>query len=420
MLKNNPFYILNIPMDAPHEMAALASEALTLSGSADGDEMLGMIINPEKRLAAETGWFPEASNEEQEAIRRAVRNSEPIMTKGLSGAALMNARAYNLGINMQRGRSKDHCDTQIKMIRQLAGICADIDTAVLTEKINEERWSAGSTPVSRRTVTEALEQRRHELGKEISMLYKAGGIDDISYKEFMCRLAGEVRDKDGRPLYLIEDIIAAYRADIAGELAAIEDELIQAADKITGAGARRAGTVRRGRKQLIKSAYSWADIAEPMMKINDILGRPYYGGLQVRDKCVEAVRSVRYDKLFDNHDAVAAAMAKELNGIFACNSILAAPFEGEIAEYNEAQLKNRYYSAKFLKGLTIFMLGCGIFTLVLFLMGEATAYEHGSMTGGILMVAGFDALMILLLRKVNRDIARYEDVHVTDKSRRKY
>ena len=181
MLKTNPFFILNIPMSAPAKTAAQNAEGLTAEGdSYDAEKLKAVFSDTDTRLEAEAGWFPEASDDEEEAIRLAVSTSGPVKTKDLTGAALLNARVYNLGIALEKGRAKNSYDVCRKMIEQIHKIYNNnIDVTEMTSCINAKRRTAGIGPVDRETVAAALSRRWQEISEEIDDMVRKSGVLEL-------------------------------------------------------------------------------------------------------------------------------------------------------------------------------------------------------------------------------------------------
>ena len=67
MLRDNPFYIFEIPMDASKERIMAAAERQSLrSDSGNCDRMAEMLVKPAIRLEAELDWFPQEEEETNE------------------------------------------------------------------------------------------------------------------------------------------------------------------------------------------------------------------------------------------------------------------------------------------------------------------------------------------------------------------
>lgn len=167
-------------MSAPAKTAVPDAEGLTAEGgSYDAEKLKAVFFDTDTRLEAEAGWFPEASYDAEEAIRLAVSTSGPLKTRDLTGAALLNARVYNLGIELEKGRAKDSYEICRKMIEQIHKIYNSIDVTELTSCINAKRRTAGIRTADREAVAAALSRRWQEISEEIDDMVRKSGVLEL-------------------------------------------------------------------------------------------------------------------------------------------------------------------------------------------------------------------------------------------------
>ena len=99
-LEKNPFFVLEVtPTDKRATIISKAEEkAFFLEGNSC-DEAQAVLLNPSKRLSAETDWFCGCDETTTAIIRQSIKNKTTISTDGLTGLAKLNATLFNFAIS---------------------------------------------------------------------------------------------------------------------------------------------------------------------------------------------------------------------------------------------------------------------------------------------------------------------------------
>ena len=404
MLQNNPFYILNIPMNAGKSAIVAASEAALLKGSKKpGDESEGafsVLVNPDQRLAAELDWFPGLEEEKISEICRAVRSTLPIDEQGLSGVALLNAGLYNLGLmTMQKGGSKKNFIQSVADAAwKIAELYDNINVAELTDAINVSRQQAGITPADLVTVFSAWQDRKSEISKIIDNALKNCRKD--LYIQIFSKIADDLTGENALPMRgIINDAIDWYEINTYAEAGQLAYKIREQRDRIKGCSSWNKIVTGNARSWLLKAARKWRDIAKPMLVRADLFGAEYEWGKLVADYALDASVCINSGKTFDNHELMSHEMNVSMSYILGKNRALAEPFKTRVTNWEEHERKRsealkQTGCYKICVVIVIIMI---VGTLGSFVFGYLTSPD--SMKGSILigMSSGLLGLAIMIL-----------------------
>ena len=147
MLRENPFFILNIPLSADkHTIYARADDLSLLLDPAVCDEAAAELSSPLRRLEAELDWFPEDEEAVIDLIREDVsagRSVSPATIEKLSPSGRLNAALYNLAVPVSgQGRvSTVNLETGVREIDSLIDNCSLADIRIFRCIINFLRFA---------------------------------------------------------------------------------------------------------------------------------------------------------------------------------------------------------------------------------------------------------------------------------------
>ena len=138
MLRDNPFYVLNVPMSASRrEIAAKAEEQSFLFDADVCNEAQACLTNPAKRVTAEIGWFPGENEDTVAAIREAIDRDQDVNSNSLGINGKLNVILDTFV------RHKQDADTLMEEINTI-DVYFDInDAESLLADINGERKKSG-------------------------------------------------------------------------------------------------------------------------------------------------------------------------------------------------------------------------------------------------------------------------------------
>ena len=211
-MKNNPFYILNIPCNASRRQIMDAAEDMSLfTDSGLCQEAQNILLNPEKRLYAELCWFMEATPEQLSQLRLCISTDRPI-TEQLPGIAGLNSRIHNICICNQL--QEDFYAQLLELDRHFGIIYKD--ELLLT--INQCHEQAGTKPASGSMLSAAIHQKRQDLSKQLWA--KVGQLSDYERQQLISRLVDQGLNCGAVTL----DLIDAYRLEIQPRITEIMEQ----------------------------------------------------------------------------------------------------------------------------------------------------------------------------------------------------
>ena len=169
-LSENPFAILEAsPRDPRHRLMEKADEAALVGGVAV-DDALATLVHMNKRIAAELGWFPGASEEAVAAFRQyaeAAASGTPAAVPPVRdlGSALSQANALAAFFEVW---PDSHPEYLIGLCRSLDMILSRITAAEMLSAVNADRQAGGWEIIpNEMALSEPLDNRLRELSQVV-------------------------------------------------------------------------------------------------------------------------------------------------------------------------------------------------------------------------------------------------------------
>lgn len=337
MIKDNPFYILNIPMDASKAVMAAASEAALLrSDKGAADDALSKLLNPERRLQAELDWLPGVPVETINTIRTSIRKSLPAGTDGLSGIALLNAGLYNFALGdkfMYRG---DRIRIYHTGILNIAKAFNRISREALLAEINKARERAGVSPVTLSQLNKALEDKKERICREIDELILRMPAGE--YRQLFSRLTDSLK-KEGAALLgpVMNDLFDRYEVNTYAVAEKLADKVRRLAAKIVSDSSSAPMLVRLDAYRINDAVLNWERVVRPLEVRAVVQGWMYGPARELADKLYD---EMLIDLAFRNANA-AAELAENLIYAFRETPRLADIFRVAVARKKELDRESR-------------------------------------------------------------------------------
>ena len=337
MIKDNPFYILNIPMDASKAVMAAASEAALLrSDKGAADDALSKLLNPERRLQAELDWLPGVPVETINTIRTSIRKSLPAGTDGLSGIALLNAGLYNFALGdkfMYRG---DRIRIYHTGILNIAKAFDRINREALLADINKARENAGVSPVTLSQLNKALEDKKERICREIDELILRMPAGE--YRQLFSRLTDSLK-KEGASLLgpVMNDLFDRYEVNTYAVAEKLADKVRKLSEKIVKDSFDAPMLVRFDAYRINDAVLNWERVIRPLEVKAVVQGWMYGPARELADKLYD---EMLIDLAFRNANA-AAELAENLIYAFRETPKLADIFRVAVAKKKELDRESR-------------------------------------------------------------------------------
>ena len=239
MLRDNPFYILRIPMRAPKEKVMAAAETQSLrSDSGMYDHLAYQLVNPVKRLEAELDWFPQEDDETVSVIMEAVRKGEPVfheMASVLSDLGRINAAVYDLSISDPDTWADSPGDRdKVKVFDAIEKNLGSYLSHDLLTAINEERQAAGISGIDMRTLYAEDAAKKERIADSLSDLI--GKMTCENRLSFMNILADSAKGADPGAALLFCMLADRFETGIIAEYSALSEELKDIINGVTAHG----------------------------------------------------------------------------------------------------------------------------------------------------------------------------------------
>lgn len=268
ILKENPFYILDVSLSADRKKIAEAADEIGfLLGEEIGREAQSVLTNPTRRLNAEMAWFPEASLEDIASIRNAISGDQPINTSSLTGLSKLNAMVYDLGIAEYFGTYDLGFD-----IVAIDEQYNSIDLARLKRTINLAREKAGMSSVGDSEVQECYRKGIEDIRKLLNDKLKA--YDEKAYIDFVTVIGEQyVADKRHNAGPILFDIIDQYEIRMQSEIEGKADQIIQYVDLIKSEQDK--DIIKKSIPKVIERVQAWDKYAQPLQCRSQATGLPH-------------------------------------------------------------------------------------------------------------------------------------------------
>lgn len=298
LLKENPFYILDVSISADRKKIAEAADEIGfLLGEEISREAQSVLTNPTRRLNAEMAWFPEANVEDIASIRNAISADQPINTSSLTGLSKLNAMVYNLGIAEYFGTYDLGFD-----IVSIDEQYNSIDLAGLKRTINSAREKAGMSAVGDSEVQECHRKAIEDIRKLINDKLKP--YDEESYIDFVTVIGEQyVADKRHNAGPILFDIIDQYEIRMQSEIEGKADQIIQYVDLIKSEQDK--DIIKKSIPKVIERVQAWDKYAQPLQCRSQATGLPH----EISSKLAYEIRGLI---LFLNNEKQLTTEARDL------------------------------------------------------------------------------------------------------------
>ena len=200
-LRNNPFYILNLPCKATRATVHAATESAFFFDNARSESAQLAILKPDTRLEAEMDWFPDIPEHDVERIRSIVEQGG-ILTVPTDAGLLsqINGIIYNISFPKQT----------IQVLKEytlrLDELFAKLSITEVTSIINSCRRESGFPHIRDADAAVQLNRKRAEIRSLLTESLRS--IDDTSYVDLITQLADALKN----PAYggIIADAVDQY------------------------------------------------------------------------------------------------------------------------------------------------------------------------------------------------------------------
>lgn len=278
ILKNNPFFILNVsPNDNRRAIMSKAEELSLLGDSRQLEEAQSILINPGRRLSAELTWFINCDKDRMAQIIDAVNNNYLINTDGLESLPRLIALMHNLGVEEE----PDYLTIGFYAV-EIDELFSDIVPSEIVQCINSSRIIAGITETNETDVTDELSRLRDQIRVFISE--KLSNINDEQYIDFATIIAFKyIAKKDYNSGVILDDIIDQYEIRMQLAIESSSDEIRQIIKRINDSPNNQ---INKLSNDLIIELKKWGDLIIP------VLLKSEYNGT-INDITNQTIRSVR-------------------------------------------------------------------------------------------------------------------------------
>ena len=329
MIKNNPFYILDIPMTAPKGAVLSAAENAVLLGDSQGaNDAAVTLLNPQKRLGAELGWFPGADDDLIDKIKASVKASVPVDISGLRGVTALNASVYDFTLRDPAKKAKkqrEKIDQYVVDILRMAILYDHLDPESITEKINSAREAADILPATVSQVAEEISSMRSGISGEIaSKIWKLPKYERLSV---MNTLAYECLRYDSILIpAVIEDVFDSYEIIIHEESDRLKTLAHEYALKIKKAHAEVAFITRHWLNKYTAVLSEWVMLARPLILRSSKYNTAYGPAEELSKESTSIVICLQTEKKFSDRWTMANELMQKMARIFKDSPKLAAPY----------------------------------------------------------------------------------------------
>lgn len=281
-LKSNPFYILDVSADANRRDVIEAAEEKGFFFDAETcAEAQNTLINANKRLMAELGWFVDLEDTELASIKAAIGASQEISTEGLQSLSRLTALVHNLEILNEE-------DPYLLgyTISEINETFRSLDPDELLESINSHREKAGFALCSNQEIVHGINERRTEIKQIIAD--KLNVLSDGDYTELARILGEQMVENNNVDNAVISDVIDSYEVRIQtvleGYTERIESLIADYRNNLSEVSVLKL-------QRLISIVKEWDKLAQPLQLKSQASGMPHRIsediGNQMRDLAVD-------------------------------------------------------------------------------------------------------------------------------------
>lgn len=267
-LQNNPFFILGLPCSSGRREIVAAAEELSFLLDADTcSNAQNELINLNKRLSAELGWFLDIEKADIQAIQDTVNNNNAISTDGLSSVSKLNATLYNFSIS----REEDSYELGYSIL-DIDEQYSALDFAEITADVNRNRTAAKIAAAQENDISEELNRKRDDIRQAISD--RLATLDQGTYIELITMLAEKcIADDDYEDGIVLSDVVDQYEVNIQAQLEENTERIEKHIDRIKHIANDEA--IGNNIKALIRQVQKWDKLAQPLQLKSQASGMPH-------------------------------------------------------------------------------------------------------------------------------------------------
>lgn len=266
-VQNTPFFILGLPCSAGRrEIAAAAEELILLLDSDSCTNAQNELINLNKRLIAELGWFIDFGKERIQIIRETIKQKAEIPTDGLTALSRFNASLYNFSISAEDPYELGYS------ILDLDEQYSKLDLTEITAVINRNRSTANIAEVSESEVANELNRKREDIRHTISN--KVEKLDQGTYAELITILAEKcIADEEYEDGAILSDVVDQYEVRIQSQLEKSAEDISNYIDQIRKL--ENDDAIKDSIDVLIRQVEEWDKLAQPLQLKSKASGIPH-------------------------------------------------------------------------------------------------------------------------------------------------
>lgn len=223
-LSENPFCILGVSIrDSKQVIDEKADDRCFDEPEREEifEKARGILLNPQQRLQAELGWFPDVQPQEEQRLLAAATKQQTIYMSGMNKLAAMNQKLIGMKQKVQLANDIVYLDNAYR----------EMDMAQLLAWVNKSRSVSGFPAVQG---VEPIEAVWHEVRNNIrEQLQEA--VDNMAasqYTEIALEVSQAVLRQQGKYGGIVQDFMDGYRLSVEQQLEEWEEHTLQLFDKV--------------------------------------------------------------------------------------------------------------------------------------------------------------------------------------------
>ena len=223
-LNENPFFILGVSIrDSKQVIDEKADDRCFDEPEREEifEKAKGILLNPQQRLQAELGWFPDVQPQEEQRLLSAAVSQQAVFMASVNKLAAMNQKLIGLLGKPRLANEIVFLDTAYR----------EMDMAQLLAWVNKSRSVSGFPAVQG---VEPIEAVWHEVRNNIrEQLQEA--VDNMAasqYTQTALEVAQAVLRKKGKYGGIIQDFMDGYRLSVEQQLEDLKKHTMQLLDQV--------------------------------------------------------------------------------------------------------------------------------------------------------------------------------------------
>ena len=223
-LSENPFCILGVSIrDSKQVIDEKADDRCFDEPEREEifEKAKGILLNPQQRLQAELGWFPDVQPQEEQRLLSAAERQQAVFMSSVNKLAAMNQKLIGLPGKPRIANEIVFLDTAYR----------EMDKEQLLAWVNRSRSVSGFPAVQG---VEAIEAAWNEVRNNIrEQLQEA--VDNMAagqYTQTALEVAQAVLRQQGQYGVIIQDFVDGYRLSVEQQLEDLEAHTLQLLDKV--------------------------------------------------------------------------------------------------------------------------------------------------------------------------------------------